>query len=109
MSEKIKVEIFGIKDQPLSCGCGCGESCGPTKTMGLAYEEFVDFLKNSNIKDNVETQFIDVLMDNLNDHESVIKAMQSGFTLPLTAIDGELKFYGGISNEMIYDEIAKSI
>jgi hypothetical protein len=46
-------------------------------------------------------------MDDMEDKESVVNAMNQGYGLPLTAINGEIKFYGGISNNMIYQEIKK--
>lgn len=109
MSGKIKVEVFGIKDQSAGGGCSCSGGCGPVKTMWEMYDEFADFLSNSNVKDRIETKFIDVLMDDLDGYESVKNAMERGYSMPLTAINGKLKFYGGISNKMVYAEIKKAM
>lgn len=111
MSYKIKVEVFGIKDQSVGGGCSCGGGCGPTNTMGEMYDELVGFLSNTNLKDCIETQFIDVLRDNLNENKfvEVENMMNKGYRLPLTSVNGKFKFFGGISNEMIFGEIKKIV
>lgn len=112
MSEKIIVQVFGIKDQSSggSSDCGCsGGCCGPSKTMGRMYDEFVHFLSRSRIRQYITTQFIDVLMDDMDIYKYVVDAMSQGYELPLTAINGEVKFYGGMSSNMIYNALRKMI
>jgi len=111
MLGKIIVEVFGIKDQTSggsSSGCSCGGGCcGPTKTMGKMYDEFVSFLSRSNIRQRIDIEFIDVLMDDMDRYDYAMDGMNQGYELPLTAINGEVKFYGGISHKMIYDTLRK--
>jgi disulfide oxidoreductase YuzD len=106
MSEKIKVEIYGIKDQS-SGGCSCSGGCGPTKTMGELYKDFLSFLSKTRLKDRIDIRFIDILMDDMDKYQTVLNAMEKGYGLPLTTINDEIKFYGGINNKMIYDGIRK--
>jgi|LSQX01.3.fsa_nt_gb hypothetical protein len=107
MSERVIVEVFGIKDQSTACGCNCSGGCGPTKTMGELYKDFIYFLSRTKLRDRIDISFVDILMDDMDNYQSVLDAMEQGYTLPLTAINGDIKFYGGISNKMIYDSIRK--
>jgi hypothetical protein len=110
MSERIIVEVFGIKDQPSggNSDCGCsGGCCGLSKTMGKMYDEFVSFLSRSNLRQRIDIKFVDVLMDDMDKYEYAMDGMNHGYALPLTAINGEVKFYGGISHKMIYDALRK--
>lgn len=67
MSEGIIIEVFGIRDEPPLGGCDCGEDCGPTKvpTMGELFDGFDEFIKQSEIKEQTQVQFIDLFEDDL--------------------------------------------
>lgn len=111
MSGKIKVEVFGIRDQAAcggGCDCGCSD-CGPQATMGEMYEQLEEFIQASDMKDMVELQFIDVIDNDMDGYADVSVAMEKGFMIPLTAINGKLRFHKGISNEMIYDAITQTL
>jgi hypothetical protein len=111
MSEKIIVEVFGIKDQAIndnSSGCSCqGGCCGPTKTMGQTYEEFKFLLSRSKIRQRIDVRFIDILREDMDSYGYAMEAMDKGYNLPLTAINGQIKFYGGLSNRMIYNTLRR--
>lgn len=110
MQDKIIVTIFGIKEQSSggSSDCGCsGGCCGPSKTMGKMYDEFVRFLSQSNIRQRIDIKFVDVLMEDMDQYEFILDAMSQGYGLPLTAINGTVKFYGGISNRQIYNTLRR--
>lgn len=108
-NNKVKVEIFGVKDSPVGGRCSCEGPCGPSRTMGELYSEFVNFIKERDIKDNVETEFIDVFEEDMSKYEYVNKALDVGYGLPLTAINKRVYFYGGISNNMIWDKINEEL
>lgn len=108
MDNKVKVEIFGVKDYPAG-GCSCEGPCGPSRTMDDLYFEFVNFIKEMDKKDNVETEFIDVLEDDMSKYEYANKALDKGYGLPLTAINKRACFYGGISNDMIWNKINEEL
>lgn len=107
MAELIKVEVFGIKNQSCGSACSCSGGCGPSKTMEEMYQEFIQFLSRTSIKKRIDIKFVDILMDDMEGYDSVVSAMDQGYALPLTAINGEIKFYGGIANKMIYNAIRK--
>lgn len=112
MKSKIVIEVFGIKNESAGggdCGPGCcgPGSCGPAPTMGEMFQDFVNFIEKSEVKDKVTLRFIDVMEDNLDEYESVKKVLAQGYGLPLTVINGNARFYGGLSIEMIHEEIKK--
>lgn len=109
MNRKIEIEVFGVKNQPSAGGCSCSGGCGPTITMGEMYKDFEFYMMNTHIKDQVEMRFIDVYFDDLDDYRYVIDAINKGLGLPLTAVNGELKFFGGISGQMMMELIMQSV
>lgn len=115
MSDKVKVEILGITNEPMpavGCGCGPGTSCGPVgkaKTMGEVYEELVTFLKNTNLKDNIETHFIDFMEADLTNYDYVKKILEEGYSLPLTIINDQPIYAGEINDKKIYMTIQRLV
>lgn len=75
--------------------------------MGEMFDEFANFIANSDFKKKVTVKFIDVFEDSLDGHESVKKVLDKGLGLPITAINGKAMFYGGLSTELILEEIQK--
>ncbi|PKM51906.1 MAG: hypothetical protein CVV02_04655 [Firmicutes bacterium HGW-Firmicutes-7] len=109
MNSKTQVIVFGLKDEAPAesgCGCSCGDTgCGPTPTMGEMYQELSEFLTTK--VDNIEFKFVDILEDELEEHEDVLELLEKQFPIPFTKINGKMAFYGGISNEAIYEDIKK--
>ncbi|MHB8130532.1 MAG: hypothetical protein ACYDEX_16195 [Mobilitalea sp.] len=103
MSEEITIDVFGIRNQAVGCNCN-GKSCS-SKTMDEMYHEFYTYLTKTMNTKQLKIQFIDILMDDMDVYSYVIDAMNQGYGLPLTAINGEIKFYGGISNKMIVNSL----
>lgn len=103
--KKVKIDIVGITNQKLERISGDSST---TKTMIELYNEFVQFIYHSNVKDMVETHFYDLEKDReSNYHILGHLATAKGLTLPLTFINEKSTFHGGISNELIYQEIMK--
>ncbi len=109
MDDRVKIEIFGIKNLPAGGGCSCGGNCGPVQTIGEQYEELVEFLEKKNLNDKLDIKFIEINKENLKEHVEINKLLEEGCYLPLTFVNGSLKLYSLISNELIYDEIKKSL
>ena len=105
MDNKIKVDIFGVKGQEGDCGCA-GGGCGPTQTIDEQVDELKKFLDENSSEVDVEVKFFDVMEDEIEEIDQIKAMTEQGYSLPLTAIEGKMKFYGGISPQMIYDEIA---
>ena len=127
---EIKVQIFGVKDKVLSSGCGCNskrngcsskgscngclnmnKSCGgcktdAAKTLENAYNELIKFINESDVKDNTIVEFIDLNNTKLeNGFERIKDIIDRGFEPPIIVIDDIIRYYGGISNRLIYNDI----
>lgn len=124
--DEIKVQIFGIEDEDIDSGCGvvggcrgcssgnhkCG-NCGlqndsdkPAKTMGDSYKELVKYIENSNVGHKVCLEFIDInKLGDIHPYNDIIELVDSGFDIPITVIDGIVRYYGGISGKLIYMDI----
>lgn len=75
--------------------------------MGEMFDELADSLAKNELKDRITLTFVDVLEDSLDGHEIVRKVLDKGIALPVTAINGKPLFYGGLSPELILEEIRK--
>lgn len=128
---KIKIQIFGVKDQLLAGGCGCSskqggcsskknscngcsggnKSCGGCKTSNErtledAYNELKTFINESDVKDQTIIEFVDLNKVKLEDEFERIKStIDKGFEPPITVVDDIIRYYGGISNRLIYNDI----
>lgn len=65
MNDKVKIEIFGFKNQPAGGGCSCGGNCGPVQTIGEQYEELVKFLEKKYFSNRLDLEFIEINKENL--------------------------------------------
>jgi len=105
----VHVDVFGIREEAPSGKCSCGGTCGSEmeKTMGVMYEDLVRFCQESDLGAEVELQFIDVFEDDLKGYDTAHTMFKNGFALPLVAVNGVVRLYGGISHSKIYDEVRK--
>jgi len=104
----VEIEVYGIWDQaPVvsSCGCGGGGCATPTQTMGEMFDSLRTSLDASDIKERCSLRFIDVIKDSDPQVNQVRQQVETGYSLPLTALNGKWSFYGGISNDMFYHKI----
>ena len=42
MDDKVKIEIFGIKNQPAGGSCSCGGNCGPYKLLANSMKNWLN-------------------------------------------------------------------
>lgn len=105
----VQVDVFGIREEAPAGACSCGGACASTaeKTMGEMYEELVQFFQESALVAEVRCKFIDLFEDDLKGYDSAHTMFKNGFALPLVAVNGVVRFYGGINHSMIYDEVQK--
>lgn len=111
MMGKIKIEVFGIKSESPLGGCDCGGACGPTDvpTMGEMFSEFENFIKASEVKDQVVVEFVDLLEDDLTGYDHAKPVIERGYKLPLTFINKRAIYAGGIDNKKILIAVQKLI
>jgi len=106
----VEIEVYGIWDQaPAASSCGCGGGgCGcatPAQTMGEMFESLRTSLDASDIKDRCSLRFIDIIKDSDAQVNQVRKMVESGYSLPLTALNGKWSFYGGMSSDLFLTKI----
>jgi len=108
MNEKIKISVFGMRDQAVGGG-RCGEgSCQAAPTIGEMYESLADYLEQTDIKDLVEVTFVDIFQNGIQGFAKIEEYMDRGFKLPIVSIDDVKFFHSGVYNHLIY-ETAKEI
>ncbi|MCM1991748.1 hypothetical protein [Oceanirhabdus seepicola] len=106
MDKKVIIEVFGVKETvPQSSGCGCG----PKQTMGEMYDEFEALIQKSDISSEVEVKFIDVEKDDIDTYDYIKVALESGYSLPLTAVNQKVRFQGKVPYMQIYRLIKRSL
>ena len=105
----VQVDVFGIREEAPVGTCSCGGDCGSAKekTMGEMYEDLVQFCQESDLATDVQLRFIDVIEDDLKGFDTAHTMFKNGFALPLVAVNGVVRFYGGISHSRINDEVRK--
>jgi hypothetical protein len=104
----VEIEVYGIWDQTpaaSSCGCGGGGCATPTQTMGEMFDSLRTSLDASDIKEQCSLRFIDVIKDSDPMVDEVRRLFETGYSLPLTALNGKWSFYGGMSNDLFFAKI----
>ncbi|WP_246579341.1 hypothetical protein [Alkaliphilus flagellatus] len=111
MEEKIKVQMFGVKDEVISAPCCCGPStsCEPSEDLTTIemYDELYKFLKETDVKDKFEMTFIDLEKDDLTDYENEGKVIDKGYQLPITFINGKPAFSGKVDQFKAYQVLKR--
>jgi len=106
----VEIEVYGIWDEdPAASSCGCGGGgCGcatPAQTMGEMFESLRTSIDASGIKDKCSLRFIDILKDSDALVNQVRQLVETGYKLPLTAMNGSWSFYGGMSSDLFLTKI----
>jgi hypothetical protein len=102
----VEIEVYGIWDEApaaTSCGCGaggCGPGAGPAPTMGEMFQSLRTSIEGSDLNKQCTLRFIDVIKESDTAVDQVRKLIETGYSLPLTALNGKWSFHGGISNEL---------
>lgn len=106
MADKIKIQMFGMKDEVVAAACGWGPSvsCGPSEdpTTIEMYNELNDYLQSTELKDRCEFSFIDLMEDDLVGYEYEKSIINKGYQLPITFINGKAAFSGKLDNKKVY-------
>ncbi|MEY8000160.1 hypothetical protein AB8U03_08100 [Clostridium sp. Mt-5] len=76
------------------------------KTKDL-YDNLKNFLEISDVSENIDINFVELNKTKfLKEEESRVEnIIQKGFEPPITVIDGIIRYYGGISNILVYRDI----
>jgi hypothetical protein len=73
--------------------------------MGEMFDSLRASLNASDLKGRCSLRFIDIVKDSDPKVNQVRQQVESGYSLPLTALNGKWSFYGGISNEKFYAKV----
>jgi hypothetical protein len=124
----------GSKDKKSSEGCGgcCNNSSGnvgcsknirsntsyksgeskstikigkKSKDLNMHYTDLVEFLRDRGVIDSVDLKFIELSKINILDYDDLRVLYDMDFEPPYVVIDGIIRYYGGLSFELIYNDI----
>jgi len=91
-----------VSEETSSCG-GCGSKV--SKSTGQHYIELIEFINNSSVKNKVEINFLDLNKINILDHDNIRTLDEFGYEAPFVVVDNIVRYYGGISSELIYEDV----
>jgi hypothetical protein len=95
-----------VDSEKSSCGdCGSKE----LKTTGQYYLDLVSFVKGSPVKDKVDIEFFYLDKINILDYDSIRTLDEFGYEAPYVVIDDIVRYYGGISERLIYGDILELV
>ncbi|MCH4887523.1 hypothetical protein EZV73_08065 [Acidaminobacter sp. JC074] len=83
----MEVKIYGKRNEYPVVGCGCW----PKRTMYEMYSEFAGAVNECKLSDAIQFDFLDVNEEKIYD-PLILNALDRGFHLPLTVIDGDLRY-----------------
>lgn len=110
MNQTVLVEVLQ-GTQVVSGGCNCSTGCPSSSSCGGNTENFEDLtaeMANELKKtygDKVEVKYVDVDKAGLDDYPLMSRVLQMGYPYPVTLINGDPKFAGGI----MISEVKQSI
>lgn len=114
MGKKIEVIIYGIGEETIDTCCskvekGCGgcTGCQTSKKTIEAFSELGEYLSMKGAADDVELSFIEADEEGMMAHEELRELLRQGFTLPIIIIDDVPRYYGGISKDLVYKDVAE--
>jgi len=102
------IQIAGRSSNTGGCS-GCGSSSEISKTVGQQYQELIDYLNNSDIKNAVKLEFYDLKKVNVLDYDDIRILTEMDYEGPFVVIDGIVRYYGGISGHLIYKDAKELI
>lgn len=105
--QKFLIEVLQ-GTQAMSCGCDCSgcasAGCGPTDNYEDLVKEMSAELAN-HFGDQVEVKYVDVDAEGLDKYPIMDRVLQMGYPYPITLINGEPKFAGGIMTSEVQQSI----
>lgn len=107
---KSGIAIKGAAEEAQSGGCGgCGSKKSQPKSVGELYTELKGFIENSAVKEVVELQFYDLRKINVLDYDDIRVLTERDYETPYVVIDGIVRYYGGISQDLIYKDVQELV
>ena len=115
MAENKTVLVEVLQGTAIGGGCsgcsGCGPSesdCGPTQNFEELTAELANELKMA-YGDKVEVKYVDVDQAGLDNYPIMNQVLQMGYPFPITMVDGQPKFAGGIMTAEVKQIIEETL
>ncbi|MGE5628990.1 MAG: hypothetical protein ACM3X7_12935 [Solirubrobacterales bacterium] len=115
MDKIIEIKIYGNGNEQMgSCcsktkgcsgDCGCNGGCSDSKTCIQAYNNLKSYFDASELKNNISLKFIEAEWEEMLENEELRELLKQGYSLPIIVIDGIVRYYGGISNTLVYKDV----
>ena len=110
---RVMVQVFGTNMPVGGCGCGSGCGCGTSDDDAAAglptmEEQTTDLGQRlaHYYGANVAVEYVDIFSKRMDEFPSALRVVSRGnVPLPIIGFNGEAKFAGGISVEMISEEL----
>jgi hypothetical protein len=107
---KSGIAIRGVSEESKPGGCGgCGSKKSEPKSVGEQYTDLKSFIDGSAVKEVVELQFYDLRKINILDYDDIRVLTERDYEGPYVVIDGIVRYYGGISQDLIYKDVQELI
>lgn len=96
--ERVLVEVFNGTQVPSGCDCtSCpsASGCGPATSQQEMANKLTEDLREA-FGSQVEVRYIDVDKEGLDNYPVMSQVLQRGYPYPITVINGEPRYAGGI-------------
>jgi disulfide oxidoreductase YuzD len=94
--ERVLVEILNGIQAPSGCDCTtCASSCGPATSQEEMARVLAENLHEA-FGNQVEVRYVDVDKEGLDNYPTMSRVLQMGYPYPITLINGEPRYAGGI-------------
>lgn len=94
--KKVLVEVLNGTQAPSGCDCSaCASGCGSTSSQEEMAHVLAENLRNA-FGSQVEVRYVDVDQEGLDNYPAMTKILQMGYPYPITVINGEPRYAGGI-------------
>lgn len=100
----VDVTVFGKDEEQTGecdCGCGCGHACSQRDAAEMLEKALIE-----KFGDQVGFRYVDALSEEIMDFPEVVKVTNQ-YRLPLTLLNGQPRFHGGLSFEKIAGAVAE--
>lgn len=116
MADENKVILVEVLQgtQVATGGWNCSSDCSSAASCGTTtdYAELATQMKDELIKvygDKIEVKYVDVDKEGLANYPVMNQVLQMGYPYPITLIDGQPKFAGGIMTTEIKELIEETL
>ena len=105
MYPKANVMIFGLWDG-FSGYDNNSRKRGKMESMGAQFNRLIDFIRRSDVAQDVDITFVDLMVDDPGASRDLIDSLlDKGYKLPFVMINERMRYTGDINIRNIYNEV----